>query len=125
MGDTHWLAGANATVPVPTTKVRGGIGSDEEEAELRALNDWMAELEQPRGTLAHELTDPASGAPLAVLDLAWPQGVQEELSEPVAVLLDESAETISTASAAGFRCFTDASAFRRYVETEVLAEGAA
>ena len=124
-GDTHWFAGTDAAVPIPATSVGGGIGSKEEEAELRALNDWMAELKLPRGTLVHELTDSASGAPLTVLDLAWPQGVQEELSEPVAVLLDESAETIATASAQGFRCFTSTTAFRRYVETEVLAEAAA
>jgi len=36
-----------------------------------------------------ELTDLESGEPLAVLDLAWPEGLQAEQSEPVALLLDE------------------------------------
>ena len=34
-------------------------------------------------------------------------GLQEELSQPVAVLLNESAGTIAIASQAWFRCFTD------------------
>jgi hypothetical protein len=59
-----------------------------------------------------------------VLDLAWPSGIQEELSQPVAVMLNEEPITITLASQAGFRCFTDSGAFRRYVKTEVLAETA-
>lgn len=52
----------------------------------------------------------------AIFDLVWPSGVQEELTEPVAVLLGESGELISMASAAGFRCFTSTAAFKSYVE---------
>jgi hypothetical protein len=56
-------------------------------------------------------------------DLAWPSGIQEELSQPVAVLLNESNETIAIASQAGYRCFTDIEHFRRYVENDILAGG--
>jgi hypothetical protein len=42
--------------------------------------------------------------------------VQEELTEPVAVLLGESAELISMASSSGFRCFTSTADFKSYVE---------
>ena len=56
----------------------------------------------------------------AVFDLAWPTGVQEELSVPIAVLLNEPAETLALASSAGFRCFTSITAFKNYVENEVL-----
>jgi len=56
----------------------------------------------------------------AVLDLAWPSGIQEELSQPVAVLLNESTETIAIASQAGYRCFTTTQEFRQYVEHEIL-----
>ena len=62
------------------------------------------------------------GFTFPVLDLAWPNGLQEELSQPVAVLLNEDAATVTLASQAGFRCFTEASAFKRYVKSEVLAE---
>ena len=62
-----------------------------------------------------------TGEQQAVFDLAWPSGIQEELSQPVAVLLNEAAETLSIASRAGFRCFTEAEDFRRYVLREILA----
>ncbi|MCK7581641.1 MAG: hypothetical protein MZV65_42500 [Chromatiales bacterium] len=57
-----------------------------------------------------------------MLDLVWPGGIQEELSQPVAVLLNEESGTIALASQAGFRCFTDVEVFRRYVTEEILAE---
>ena len=54
-------------------------------------------------------------------DLAWPNGIQEELSQSVEVLLNESNETLAIASQAGYRFFTVIEAFRRYVESEILA----
>jgi hypothetical protein len=56
-----------------------------------------------------------------VFDLAWPDGIQAELSQPVAVLLNENAETLALASRAGFRCFTAARDFRDYAEKDILA----
>ncbi len=55
-----------------------------------------------------------------MFDLAWPNGIQENLSQPVVVLLNESAETIAVASQAGFRCFTTIPEFKKYVDEEVL-----
>ena len=40
-------------------------------------------------------------------------------------LLNEDAETIAIASQSGFRCFTTASEFQKYVRAEVLADEAA
>lgn len=120
-GDVRWLAGAAASVPV-SPAVSGGIGSEDEEAQLEVLNDWVESRGLPRGTMAFDLADPGTGEQLAVLDLAWPNGLQEELSQPVAVLLNEDVATVTLASQAGFRCFTDGAAFRRYVRGEVLAE---
>ena len=76
----------------------------------------------PRGVLAYDFADSATGEQKAVFDLAWPSGIQEELSQPVAVLLNESNETIAIASQAGYRCFTSVAEFKRYVLTEILAE---
>ena len=59
-----------------------------------------------------------------MFDLAWPSGIQEELSQPVAVLLNENNDTIAVASQAGFRCFTSIADFKKYVQSEVLAEEA-
>lgn len=118
-GDTRWLAGPSAVIPVVAAP-GGGISSEEEEEQLEALNDWMEAQGLPRGVLAYDFADSATGEQKAVFDLAWASGVQEELSQPVAVLLNESTETIGIASQAGYRCFTSIEEFRRYVESEIL-----
>jgi Uncharacterized conserved protein len=123
-GDTRWLSGPAAAVPVPGAETLGGITSEEEEAELNRLNAWMGDQSLPLGTLAYDFADPATGEQRAMFDLAWPAGIQEELSQPVAVLLNEEPATLALASAAGFRCFTSPSAFRAYVEREILAVAA-
>ncbi len=121
-GDVGWLSGPAAAAPAPVV-VGGGIGSEEEEAELEALNAWVESKGLPRGVLTYDFADPQTGQQMAVFDLAWPTGIQEELSQPVAVLLNEDTSTIGLASQAGFRCFTDSEPFRRYVAAEVLAGG--
>lgn len=118
-GDTRWLSGPAAAPSV--TVVGGGVASEEEEAELIALNDWVKAQGLPRGVLSYDFADPETGAQRAVFDLAWPSGLQEELSQPVAVLLDEEAATVRLAAEAGFRCFTDVSSFKPYVESQILA----
>jgi hypothetical protein len=118
-GDNRWLTGPTAVV-YPDVAVRGGITSEEEEEQLEALNDWMESQNLARGLMAHDFAD-ATGKQVAVFDLAWPVGIQQELSQPVAVLLNEPADTISLANQAGFRCFTTTEDFRHYVNTEILA----
>lgn len=106
----------------------GGIASENESRELEKLNEWVVAEGYARGEMSWEFADPDTGEQRAILDLAWPNGVQSELTQPVAVLLDESAELISLASSAGFRCFTSSAAFRSYVKnldaprTDVAAE---
>ena len=56
-----------------------------------------------------------------MFDLVWLNGIQEALSQPVAVLLNENTETLAFANGAGFRCFTTAPSFRDYVQREILA----
>jgi hypothetical protein len=121
-GDTRWLAGPTAAVSATST-VTGGITSEEEEEQLEAINDWMEEMGLSRGMLAYDFADAATGEQRAAFDLAWPSGIQEELSQPVAVLLNESADTIGIASQAGYRCFTSSEEFRRYVSNEILVGG--
>lgn len=118
-GDTRWLAGATPAIPV-TAPIGSGITSEEEEQQLEAINDWVEEQGLPRGVLAFDFADAATGDQKAIFDLAWPNGIQEELSQPVAVLLNESNETLAIASQAGFRFFTRIEDFRRYVENEIL-----
>lgn len=118
-GDTRWL-GTSAPVMVAETQVVGGISSEAEEAELEALNDWVDGQGLPRGKLGFDCADPLTGAQKAVFDLAWPDGLQPGLTGPVAVLLNETAQILTMASAAGFRSFTSVSSFKSYVEAEIL-----
>jgi hypothetical protein len=101
----------------------GGISSEEEYRELEDLKTWVETKGFAAGVLGCDLVDPETGEQRAILDLAWPDGVQAELSEPVAVLLDESAELISLASAAGFRCFTSVAGFKVYLSKLTVAIG--
>ena len=133
-GDTERLGTSAAATsadpvaadPVVTTEVPlGGISTEVEEGEIEAINDWIKKQGLSRGQISFDLSDETTGTQLAVLDLAWPDGLQPGLSAPVAVLLNEPAEVISMASAAGYRCFTEAAAFRAYVNAEILVVNAA
>ncbi len=120
-GDSDWLSAAAPTIGEPAPTPLGGIASEAEEQELEAINDWIeTRCCLPRGELAFDHVDPATGSQLAVFDLAWPDGLQPGLTGPVAVLLNETAEVLAVASSAGYRCFTSRAAFRTYVEGEIL-----
>jgi hypothetical protein len=99
----------------------GRIESAEEEQAIQACQDWVVQQRLPRGEEQYELLDPATGEPLAIFDLAWPQGLQEGYSQPVALLLDEGQEVEEVANRAGYRYFTDVESFRTYVLHEILA----
>ena len=76
----------------------------------------------PRGEVAHDLADPETGVQQAVLDIAWPNGLQEGLSQPVALLLNEPPEVLELASSNGFRCFTSVESFKHYAYSEILGD---
>ncbi|MCB0782471.1 MAG: hypothetical protein KDC03_23530, partial [Flavobacteriales bacterium] len=119
-GESTWLEGAVRPVE-RTVELVGGITSEEEEQELEEVNQWMEEHGLPAGELSYEHTDATTGEPLAIFDLVWPHGIQEELSQPCALLLNEEASTIALASKAGYRCFTSSKELKRYVNEEILA----
>jgi len=118
-GENRWLE-YSAPILSADTHISGGITSQEEEQDISNLNDWMSGQGLTQGVVGFDHSDPVSGEQKAVFDLAWPNGIQEELSQPVAVLLNEDTKTISLASEAGFRCFTNIAGFKRYVTFEVL-----
>lgn len=109
------------TRPLEVSIVPGGINGEDEEEQLLATNIWISEAGLPEGEMLYELVDEESGQLLALLDLAWPEGIQVGLSDPVALLLNEETATLEAASSAGFRCFTDVDTLRGYVEREILA----
>lgn len=99
----------------------GGVDDEAEERLLLECRAWVTSQGLPEGDYEYELTDAETGEQVAILDLAWPNGMQEGLSEPVAVLIGEGPATLNAANSAGYRYFTDVATFQHYVEHEVLA----
>lgn len=95
------------------------IADDEEEALLNEINQWLILRGLPPGILGYEIVDPVTEQ-TAMFDLAWPDGVQAELSEPVAVLIDEDVEVLAVAGKNGYRFFTSSKGFKQYINEEIL-----
>lgn len=89
---------------------------DDEDTILERVNDFAKEKGLPSGESAYEVFGEDDREPITVLDMAWPDGLQVGLSQPVALLIDEEAAVIKAAGNAGFRVFTNERDFRRYVE---------
>ena len=120
-GDKHWMDGKyKAPPPSLPLIVASELEPEAEEEELAALNDWVEARGLPRGVLAFDAGNGAGEAQQLILDLAWPNGLQEELTEPVALMLNENNEALLLASQAGFRCFKSTQAFKKYVDKEIL-----
>lgn len=100
----------------------GGIADAEEEKQLDDVNAWVRERGLPAGEKEFELRDPDTGELKAFLDLAWPEGLQEGLSDPVALILNEAMELFKLATNAGFQVFDDAESFRVYAARKVLGD---
>ena len=105
----------------PPRGVPGGIADEEEERLLRESNEWVVQQGLPEGEYMYELADPETGEARAILDLAWPEGLQEGFSQPVALLIGEDPETEEIVNGAGYRFFTNVEGFRAYVQREILA----
>lgn len=120
----HFLEGSiDSSVGIPhivDRQMPGGVASEDEDREIRQCKAWVERLGLPAGEIMYELTDAESGEALAIVDLAWPDGLQPGLSVPIALLIDEDAEIEQIVNEAGYRFFTDIDAFRRYVALEIL-----
>ncbi len=100
------------------------IASDEEETVLQNVMDWMKEKGLPSGELGYELPLAENDAAI-VLDLAWPNGIQEGLSRKAALLIDETPETLAIVNHANYEYFTDVEEFKRHVQRDILDENGA
>lgn len=90
-----------------TAAIPGGtVAGDEEDGEI----DAVCRLAQRHGIAApethHEISDAETGEALAIADVAWPQGIQPGLTEPVALLLDPDMRTEERLGELGYRFFT-------------------
>ena len=116
------VAAHSAVVTAETGEVESGIDSQDESTVLTHLVQFALDHGLPAGLMAFEVVDEDNGELTAVLDLAWPDGLQPGFSQPIAVLIDEGAEVKLAANDAGFRVFTSSEGFRHYVEREILTE---
>ena len=106
--------------PITVPPRPASIADDVEEAILLEINQWMKNQNLPTGILGYEIADPDTGDEVAMFDLAWPEGVQSELSDPVAVLIDEDVEVLAVAGKYGYRFFTSPDGFKQYINEEIL-----
>lgn len=100
------------------------IADDDEEALIHEINEWVQSKGLSAGIIGYELVNPITGEQLAMFDLAWPEGVQSELSEPVAILIDEDRDVLVTANRHGYRFFVNKEDFQSYINNEILPEDA-
>ena len=85
--------------------------------EVTSLLEWIAAEGLAAPKLDIDIVDPGSQALIVNADLAWPNGVQEGLGDPVAFELQAEDQVLSGLSAAGFRAFATVEGLRRYLET--------
>ena len=101
----------------------GDVDPDDEAVTLANANSFALRHGLPAGEAAYEIVAEDTGE-LITLDLAWPNGLQVGYSRPVALLIDEDIAVRLAAGDAGFKAFTTLSAFRQYVEQDILADAA-
>ena len=86
----------------------------DEEAIIAGVNSWMRDKGLPEGIANFELAD-EKGKVLTIIDVAWPQGIQSELSEPLALLVGEDDANQKIVNQKGYKYFTSLEEFRTYV----------
>ncbi|HHX09239.1 MAG TPA: DUF262 domain-containing protein [Chloroflexi bacterium] len=96
------------------------VSVEKEEEAILSTSIWMEELGLNPGIMNYELLDNQDEL-MTVVDLAWPEGIQTGLSEPVALLLNEPIATHNLMNEQGYRYFTDLGKFRKYVHEHIEA----
>jgi hypothetical protein len=90
------------------------VTAEEEEELILSASIWMEDQGLNQGIMNYELVDENNNM-LAVVDLAWPDGIQTGLSEPVALLINEPSTMHTLMNEQGYRYFTDIESFKIYV----------
>lgn len=93
--------------------------ADEEEDLLLECALWVEKQGVPSAKIEYELCD-EDGNVLAVLDLAWPEGMQQGLSKPVALILDGDKEAEKILNQKGFLYFKTVEDLKKYVQAEII-----
>lgn len=87
---------------------------DEEEQQILDFLLWLEERNLPLGEISYELTND-NGELLAMMEVSWPKGLQEGLSDPVALMMNGMAEEYKSANDYGFKYFTNIESLKSYI----------
>ena len=92
-----------------------------EDEQIRDIQSWMVEDGFSSGVENYELIT-GEGEESVIIDLAWPEGIQTGLSQPIALLIDEPAETQAAVSKAGYQFFVSSQELKEYVANQYMME---
>ena len=100
----------------------GSIANEEEEEVLLGISTWVKALGLAEGDLLYDLADELTGKAIAIIDLAWPNGLQTGFTEPVAIMINEDTDLRDRVSQSGYRVFTDEDSFKRYTSGVIVSQ---
>ncbi|HEX6478365.1 MAG TPA: DUF262 domain-containing protein [Ktedonobacteraceae bacterium] len=114
------LKGIPASVDYSTELIQPATDvSGEEDHELQTFVSWVIANGFPKPEQDFEISDPITGEVLTIVDAAWPKGLQEEYSQPVALCLEADTQKVAIINQAGYRFFTNIDTLRRYLEEQI------
>ena len=114
------LKGIPATIDYSTELIQPATDvSGEEDHELQTFASWVIANGFPKPEQDFEVCDPITGEVLTIVNAAWPKGLQEGFSQPIALCLEADEQKVAIINQAGFRFFTSIDTLRRYLEEQI------
>ena len=114
---------AEGNLPATVSSTAFSASNSDEEDVLAKLNDFVTANGLEAGELYYQVFDGNTGDLVATLDLAWPNGLKDGLSDPVTVLIGEDDSVGTLANKFGFRrVYTSEEDFKDYVRREILGD---
>ena len=98
----------------PATEVSG-----EEDHELQTFVSWVIANGLPKPEQDYEVCDTITGEVLTIVNAAWPKGLQEEFSQPIALCLEADEQKAAILNQAGYRFFTSINTLKIYLEEQI------
>lgn len=109
--------GKLAQPSAPMTKMSVTEPEDDEEAVIEEFVSWLKNEGFAPGIKDYSAVIGYAGTPI-IIDVAWPDGLQEGFTEPVALMINEEPGDIYRVNAVGYRVFTRADDLKNYVCTK-------
>lgn len=109
--------GKLAQPSTPMTKMSVTQSEDNEETVIEELVSWLKNEGFAPGIKDYSAVIGYAGTPI-IIDVAWPDGLQEGFTEPVALMINEEPGDIYRVNAVGYRVFTRADGLKNYVCTK-------